>query len=784
MPRRGTGQRNFVCSLTGLGLGLAFLATSANAQELGQRVFRMGGDGQLYAAVLAGIPLGPWQGGLVLQAGEPDESGAVALTGSGLIWVDILGGAQGRSCRRFDSCAGTLYCDGGVNSDVSATHDSAGCQGVVGGSGNRPVVTLMTGQSDSGPGSMIVTCQVAEASFRTQGSMPDCSEVVDGDGVNSYAPAAPVVFTTGTSLTHPLNQCGNLARDTSAMGENFVCEDWNMEGSAGVLVATMIQEEQEGTAFDVGLYMVLDDTACGNGLPDEGEECDTAGDSETCDADCSAPLCGDGHVNEAAGESCESSADCELAEICSQECGCIPEPVCGNGDVEEGEECDDAGESQTCDSDCSFAECGDDLWNSTSGEACEQDLNCAEGEICGPGCECVEADVCGNGVLESNEQCDDGNSGAGDGCSAACRSELPFQLAVANLNLLHDVFEDNDIIDRLGLTADALAEEPPDIATFQEVAFVGDRDAHQILIDDLLIRYELVYYGVKYGDPSAGQAVISRWPVKLEEAEMLPTQAAEPDFPDARWFGRVVVASPVGPLDVYAWHFCADCNHAERSIQAAAALDFLTSTRESGHPFIVGADFNAHRGTAPDSNPTNDPAIDVLMDAGLTVHFDGFDAPCNAPTDRSGCTSGQDLYAAQDTTQRRIDNIMTGDVGAFSAVVELGPSETFADERRDDPNRECALEPSLICNLSSECPDGHECSRGACVALDPACEADENCSEGSICRVDLWPSDHLGVRTTLKLVPEPGAALLWLGALCGVVGLRARARSGATPHRS
>jgi TonB family protein len=38
------------------------------------------------------------------------------------------------------------------------------------------------------------------------------------------------------------------------------------------------------------------------------------------------------------------------------------------------------------------------------------------------------APVCGNGALELGEQCDDGNTASGDGCSASCRTE-PAQIA-------------------------------------------------------------------------------------------------------------------------------------------------------------------------------------------------------------------------------------------------------------------------------------------------------------------------------------------------------------------
>jgi hypothetical protein len=195
------------CVMPGVAFfSLVIFAAAALAHDLGNRTYSMGNDAQFFASIGAGLPLGPWQGELTLQAGEPDPSGVTTVTGSGLIWVDILNGAQGRSCRRFDSCTGTLYCDGGVNTDVNATHDSEGCQGVPGGTGRLPVVTLMSGMDDSGAGSMILTCSVAEANFRTVGAMPDCTVVADGDGVDSYAPPRPVVFTTGNSFTEVLNQ--------------------------------------------------------------------------------------------------------------------------------------------------------------------------------------------------------------------------------------------------------------------------------------------------------------------------------------------------------------------------------------------------------------------------------------------------------------------------------------------------------------------------------------------------------------------------------------------------
>ncbi len=61
---------------------------------------------------------------------------------------------------------------------------------------------------------------------------------------------------------------------------------------------------------------------------------------------------------------------------------------CGDGEVQPPEQCDDSGESSSCDSDCTLARCGDVTVNVTAGE-----------------------------------QCDDGGSDADDGCSPTCQAE-------------------------------------------------------------------------------------------------------------------------------------------------------------------------------------------------------------------------------------------------------------------------------------------------------------------------------------------------------------------------
>jgi cysteine-rich repeat protein len=58
---------------------------------------------------------------------------------------------------------------------------------------------------------------------------------------------------------------------------------------------------------------------CGDGIPEPGEQCDTGGQTTTCDADCTTVACGDGIVNTAAGELCDDGNE-QSGDGCSSTC--------------------------------------------------------------------------------------------------------------------------------------------------------------------------------------------------------------------------------------------------------------------------------------------------------------------------------------------------------------------------------------------------------------------------------------------------------------------------------
>lgn len=113
------------------------------------------------------------------------------------------------------------------------------------------------------------------------------------------------------------------------------------------------------------------DTLCGNGVIDRDEDCDAGvDDSPGCDDDCTFVRCGDGHVNKAAGEDCDTGDPFSNTEKCN---GLLCKTAeCGDSiyNAVAGEECDTGGNSQACNGkvmdnpqSCQIPACGDGYWN-------------------------------------------------------------------------------------------------------------------------------------------------------------------------------------------------------------------------------------------------------------------------------------------------------------------------------------------------------------------------------------------------------------------------------------
>lgn len=136
---------------------------------------------------------------------------------------------------------------------------------------------------------------------------------------------------------------------------------------------------------------------CGDGIQRGSEACDHAGDSPTCDADCTAALCGDDYLNNIAGEVCDDGNFTDT-DACTNACSVA---ICGDGsartDLEVGETgyeaCDDGGDSEDCNADCTPAQCGDGIVNAAAMETCD-DANNSNGDDCLNNCRVA---YCGDG---------------------------------------------------------------------------------------------------------------------------------------------------------------------------------------------------------------------------------------------------------------------------------------------------------------------------------------------------------------------------------------------------
>jgi cysteine-rich repeat protein len=129
------------------------------------------------------------------------------------------------------------------------------------------------------------------------------------------------------------------------------------------------------------------------------------------------PYCGDGHVD--AGEECDDG-NTDNGDGCSANCQIEEQPYCGDGIKQSNEQCDDGNSNNldSCRNDCTLPHCGDGIKDSN--EQCD-DGNSNNLDSCRNDCTLPH---CGDGIKDSNEQCDDGNSNNLDSCRNDCT--LPY----------------------------------------------------------------------------------------------------------------------------------------------------------------------------------------------------------------------------------------------------------------------------------------------------------------------------------------------------------------------
>jgi len=299
------------------------------------------------------------------------------------------------------------------------------------------------------------------------GAMASTEGCDDGNEVGGDGCGVDCQVESGYACTGEPSTCEPVCGDGRILGVEG-CDDGNGVGGDGCGADCQVE-----SGYSCAGEPSLCQSGCGDGQVAGIEECDTSGQSATCDADCTLVVCGDGTLNTAAGEDCDSlqfgGQTCQTAAgfadgtlACTAQCfldvsGCYG---CGNGQVEGAEQCDGANVGSatcttetsytsgqlTCNSGCTGFDtsdchtCGNGATEgpeacdgaSLGSATCATETSYTSGQLtCHSGCtgfDTSNCHTCGNGTEEGSETCDDNNTSSGDGCSATCQTECDVDL--------------------------------------------------------------------------------------------------------------------------------------------------------------------------------------------------------------------------------------------------------------------------------------------------------------------------------------------------------------------
>jgi fibro-slime domain-containing protein len=433
-----------------------------------------------YACPLAGHPC--------VKTGQASTCGNGVLDTGEQCDLGAQNGVAGSGCSATCSITLGYYCDAGI-SCVQAPPNTCGngvvnppeqcdlgAQNGVAGSGCTAVCTVVAGYACTDAG----TCALDQLDkcgngVLDPGELCDDGNTTPGDGCSGVCTIEPgwscptagkpctYLWVCGNGIVDPGEQCdlgplngegdGGSASGCTAtcqVASGYTCT--SARSDAGGLPAS----GPDAAAVDAAAV----DAAAVDASVLDASAVDAAGSVTACSA---INLCGNGVVDQAAGEQCDTGP-LNGTGGCTTACQIVPgwtcsngghfacTTLCGDGIVAGNEQCDFGANNGTIDGGasacttactiqsgyactepattaaaCHVTVCGDGTREGA--EECD-DGNRRPYDGCSPWCliepTCAKGSctaVCGDGQLTPPEQCDDGNTVSGDGCSSSCTIE-------------------------------------------------------------------------------------------------------------------------------------------------------------------------------------------------------------------------------------------------------------------------------------------------------------------------------------------------------------------------
>jgi fibro-slime domain-containing protein len=350
---------------------------------------------------------------------------------------------------------GTGTGDGGVDCDATPL---ACIPQVCGDSMIEPGETCDDGNATSGDGCSS-SCQLEGDYYACAAGQPcvdtrNCEEIAEAglleSGADSGCSAPPKAAVCGDGYLDPGEACdtggdvgtpaSGCAKDCSSTFDGYVCKTAGQDCTNtwicgdGKIEGAEACDEGPGNptagcsstcTVTAGWACTIPGTPCvaarcGDGIVAGSEQCDVGSTTQKgCDASCRlAP-----DVKVVAGNATTqpttilTNYTCAYANAGDAQETCTP-TVCGNG-IREG--------SEQCDNDVHTPAHGYDGCSAQ----CRIEPSCPNGtcvSTCGDG---IVFDFDGNGDGKPDEQCDDGNTVAGDGCSPTCQAEAGYACTIS-----------------------------------------------------------------------------------------------------------------------------------------------------------------------------------------------------------------------------------------------------------------------------------------------------------------------------------------------------------------